>query len=308
MRRVLVTGADDPLGRRVLETLRGRVGVERAVGVERSATASWVDGTELVAFDADHRELSDFIDRHEIDTVVHCALAPDRSGRERLPCEARVIETMRLGAAIARDESPVRAWVVASSSDVYPVNSKAPLLHREDAALDTREGTLAASLVEAEAYVRDVAEGAAHLNVSILRLQQLVGGGIRSPITALLRQRILPVVPGYDPPLQVLAIDDAVGAILHAAEVELAGVYNVASAGVIRYSEARQAMGRRALPVLPVELSALAPLAQLVGIPHVPGGLRDRMLFGQAVDTAKLAASGFVARHDQRSCLEALRS
>jgi len=308
MRSVLVTGASAPLGSRLLEELRRREGVERIVGVEPAATSNWIDGVELVAFDSDHRELFEFISIHEIDTVIHCALAPDRSGGRSEPAPARVIETMRLGAAVAHEGSPVRAWVVASSSDVYPISSHAPLLHREDSALDVREGTLAASLIEAEDYVRDIAERNPHLNVSILRLQQLVGGGVRSPIATLLDQRILPAVIGYDAPMQVLAIDDAVGALIHAAEFELAGVYNVASAGVLRYSEARRLMKRRSLPVLPISAGSLGPLAQRVGIPHVPEGLLERLLYGQAVDTSKLAASGFDPEFDQPACLETLRN
>ncbi len=308
MRSVLVSGADTPLGHGVLEALRNREGVDRVVGVETAATSEWLDGVELVSFNADHRQLFDFISHHDIDTVIQCSLAPDRSGARPQPSEARVIETMRMGAAIAHEGSPVRAWVVASSSDVYPVSSHAPLMNREDAELDTREGTIAASLVEAEGYARGVAECTPHLNVSILRLQQLVGEGVRSPIASLLGQPILPNVIGYDAPLQVLAIEDAVGALVFAGEYELAGVYNVASAGVLRYSEARHVMGRPALPVLPIEAGPLAPLAHRIGIPHVPEGLLGLMLFGQAVDTSKLGSAGFHPNRDLAGCLEALWS
>lgn len=308
MRSVLVTGASAPLGRRLLEELRNREGVDSLVGIGSSARADRLEGVEWVAFDGDHRQLFEFIVDHRIDTVIHCALAPDRSGSQHRPSEARVIDTMRLGAAITHEGSPVRAWVVASSTDVYPVDSHAPLLHREDAALDTREGTLAASVVEAEEYARGLAECFTHLNVSILRLQQLVGDGILSPISSLLSQRILPTVIGYDATLQVLAIEDAVRALIHAAEYELAGVYNVASAGLLRYSQARRAMGRRTLPVLPIEAGPLDSLAHRAGIPHVPRGLLGLMLFGQAVDTSKFAASGFHPEYDQARCLEALRN
>jgi UDP-glucose 4-epimerase len=308
MRSVLVSGADTPLGRGVLESRRDRDDFVRGVGIEPTATTKRLDGVELVSFNSDHRELFDFIAHHQVDTVIHCSLAPDRSGGRPQPSEARVIETMRIGASIAHEGSPVRAWVVASSSDVYPVGSASPLMNREDSGLDTREGTIAASLVEAEGYARDVAERTAHLNVSILRLQQLVGEGIRSPIASLLDQPILPNVIGYDAPLQVLAIEDAVAALVYAAEYELAGVYNVASAGVLRYSEARHVMGRRALPVLPIEAGPLGPLAQRIGIPHVPEGLLGLMLYGHAIDTSKLASAGFLPDRDLASCLEELRS
>lgn len=214
MHSVLVSGADTPLGRGVVESLRRHDDVARVVGVEPTATSDWIHGVELVSFSADHRELFDFISHHQVDTVIHCSLAPSRSGARPEPSEARVVETMRMAAAIAHEGSPVRSWVVASSTELYPISSRAPLMNREDAALDTREGTIAASLIEAEGYVRDIAERTPHLNVSILRLQQLVGEGVRSPIASLLDQPILPNVIGFDPALQVLAIEDAVSGLV----------------------------------------------------------------------------------------------
>jgi len=305
MHNVLVTGAADPLGRRLVEHLRQREGIGRVVGVEPATSSEWIEGVELVAFDADHRALVEFLNDNEIDTVLHCGLAPDRSGRAGGPREARVIETMRLGAAIAHPDVAVAAWVVASSTAVYPASSQSPLLHREDGDTATDEA-VAGSLLEAEDYVRDVARRSPHMNVSILRLQQLVGPGVAGPLSALLSQPLLPAVVGYDALVQLLAIEDAVAALVFAAEIELAGVYNVASVGCLRWSEARRALGRPSLPVLPFEAGPLAPLARRVGIPHVPDGLLDLLRFGHVVDTAKLASAGFQPAYDQDACLGAL--
>jgi UDP-glucose 4-epimerase len=307
MKKVVVTGASSPLGRSVLEELQRIAGVERIVGVEPLASAKHLEGIELVSFSSDHRELVDFLCSRQIDTVIHCGLAPDRSGSLREPADAKVIDTMRLGAALASEDSPVRAWVVASSSSVYPVSSQAPLLHREDGNIDASEGSVSASLLEAEDYVRDIAARSAHLNVAILRLQQLVGEGVRSPISAVLGQPILPSVIGFDATMQLLSIDDAVRALVFAAEVELAGIYNVASAGMIRMSEFARELHRPSLPVLPVEAGPLTPLARRVGVPHVPSGLLGLLRFGHALDTSKLAAAGFSPEYDQAACLASLR-
>ena len=308
MRNVLVTGAATPLGHRLLEHLRGRDGMERIVGIEPATSSDCIDGVELVAFSADHSELVEVLKENQIDTVIHCGLAPDRSGGHAEPQEAQVIDTMRLGAAVGSGNVSVRAWVVASSSAVYPVTSQAPLLHREDGEVDTAEGTLGASVVEAEDYVRDVAVRTPHLNVAILRLQQLVGDGILSPISSLLRQPVLPSVIGFDATLQLLAVEDAVSALAFAGEIELAGVYNVASMGIVRFSEAVRALERRALPVLPLEAGPLAGLARRLGVPHVPEGMLGLLRFGHALDTAKISAAGFDPEYDQDACLEALRA
>jgi UDP-glucose 4-epimerase len=307
MKNVVVTGAASPLGRYLLEELHRVGSLQRIVGVEPRASSKFMQGVELVSFSSDHRELVEFLCTHQIDTVIHCGLAPDRSGSLDEPGEAKVIDTMRLGAAIASPDSPVRAWVVASSSSVYPVSSQAPLLHREDGETDDSEGSVSASLLEAEDYVRDVAARSAHLNVSILRLQQLVGEGVRSPIGSVLRQPILPSVVGFDATMQLLSIDDAVRALVFAGEVELAGVYNVASAGMIRMSECGRELHRPSLPVLPIEAGLLTPLVRRVGVPHVPSGMLSLLQFGHALDTSKIHAAGFAPEYDQAACLATLR-
>jgi UDP-glucose 4-epimerase len=307
MRNVMVTGASALLGRLVLEQLRRCDGVEHIVGVEPKASARHMAGVELVSFNADHRHLLEFLSSNRIDTVFHCGMAPDRDGSFPAASEAKVIDTMRLGAAIARKESPVRSWILASSSAVYPVSSQAPLMVREQGELDAPEGSAAASILEAEDYARDLATRCPHINVTILRLQELVGEGARSPISELLDQPILPAVVGFDAALQLLSIGDAVRALVFAAQIELAGIYNVASSGIFRMSEVARELNRFALPVLPLEAGPLGPLARRVGVPHIPEGMLDRLRFGNAIDTAKLSAAGFQPGYDQAACLATLR-
>lgn len=307
MKNVLVTGAATPLGRRVLHSLRGSEGVEHLVGLESELSSDWIAGAELVPLPSEHRDLVALLAEQPIDTVIHCSMVPDRNGSRAAPSEARVIETMHLGAAVASPECSVRSWVIVSSSDVYPVDSHAPLLHRETHALDGDEEGPAASLRESEDYARDVAARRPHLDVAILRLQQLVGSGVRSPMAALLGEPVLPQVIGFDPPIQMLALEDAVDALVFAARVELAGIYNVASAGLIRMSEIVKSLGRRALPVLPFEAAGiLGGMARRLGIPHVPEGLLPTLRFGNGLDTRKLAKAGFEPGYDQDDCLASL--
>lgn len=307
MKNVLVTAAGAPLGRALLRHLRRLDGIGHIVGTEPQASSDWVDGAELIAQPSDQRDLVALLCEYPIDTVIHCGLAPDRSGSLATPSEARVVDTMRLGAALAHPDVSVRAWVIASSSGVYAVDSHGPLLHREDGGLDSSEATPPASIREAEEYARDVAARRSHLDVSLLRLQHVVGEGVRSPMMALLGQPVLPRVVGYDAPMQLLALDDAVRALAFAARLELAGVYNVASAGTLRMSEAIRSLGRTALPVLPFEATgSLASLSRRLGIPHVPEGMLPVLRFGHALDTSKLAAAGCAPEHDQAGCLALL--
>lgn len=306
MRNVLVTGADAPLGRMLLEHLRGREGVEHLVGVQPATGTDWIDGVELLTLGADHRDLVGFLADNQIDTVVHCGLAPDRNGSSAGRSEARVVDTMRLAGAVTNPNVSVAAWVVASSSAVYALGSQAPLLQREDGEIERSDWTPAASLLEAEDYVRDVATRAPHINVSILRLQHLVGEGVRSPLASVLTQPWVPSVMGYDASVQLLAAKDAVRALAFAAEFELAGIYNVASAGTVRFSEAIRAVGRRTLPLLPIEAGPFGSIARRIGVPHVPDGMLGTLRFGHALDTSKITSAGFHPEYDQAACLASL--
>ena len=303
MHRVLVNGAASPLGRALLAQLRDAEGIERVMGIEPTASSDWLDGVELVSFEPDHRAIVDLFEDLQIDTVFHCGMAPDRNGTSREPAGGRVIDTMRLGAAIGHTGSPVRSWVLASSSGVYPVASHAPLLHTERETRPADDGSPEASLVEAEDYARDLARRSPHLNVAILRLQELVGPRVRGPVASLLEQPILPWIPGFDPPLQLLHLDDAARALGLAGELELAGVYNVASEGILRWSQVGEILERPTAPVVPWPFGFFDGVARSLGLPHVPPSLAGLLRFGHAIDTAKLRDAGWKAEADQAACL-----
>jgi len=292
----------------VAEVLRAKPGVARVVGIESEPSSDWVEGVELVSYEADPRQLVALFQEFGTDTVVHCSVAADRSGAAAEPSGADVIQTLRLGAAIGDAKASIRSWVVASSSDVYPVVSHAPLLYREDGAVAGDEDTPEATLLEAEAYARDVALHALHLNVSLLRLAPVVGPGLHSPFGRLLEQDPLPVPLGFDPPLQLLHVEDAVDALCFAALRELAGIYNVASAGLLRWSDVANELGRRSAPLPPFSIPLLSALSRAVGLPYIPAGLAARLRFGHGVDIAKLASAGFEPRRDQRDCVRTAAS
>ena len=328
MRRVVIVGGASPLGRCVVERMRSLAWVESVRGLEarlpRSprATSSSPrprrgrieDGAEeavgieidVVPFVPDPRPFGEYLAKERIDTVVQCALVPDRSGLGSRTHEADVIATMCLGAAIGQTGSLVRSWVLASSSAVYPVGSHAALIHDESQTIARDEGTIAASIAEAEDYARESAHRLPHVDVAILRLQQLVGPAVRGPLAAVLARDPVPSPLGFDPAIQLLHVEDAADALIHAAHRELAGVYNVASAGIVRWEEALRAMERRGLPLLPFGTGPFEPLLARLGLPLLPAELVDLLRFGHAIDTRKLERTGWRPRHDQRGCLEAL--
>ena len=217
-----------------------------------------------------------------------------------------MISTMSLGAAVGQRGSPVRSWIVASSTALYPSSSYSPLLQKENETIVHQPETPAATIEEAEDYARDVAIRHPHTSVAILRLQHLIGPGVRSALARLLAQSPVPTPIGFDPTIQLLHIEDAAAALAFAARNALAGVYNVASSGLIHWRDAVRTAGRQPLPMLPVALAPLERLATAFGVPHLPAGLMDLLRHGHAVDTSKVERAGWRARWNQRSILAAL--
>ncbi len=301
MERLLVTGATTPLGRMLVQHLQDEPGVKKVIGVEPRSTTDWLDGVELVAFEPDDGELVSFLADQAVDTVIHL-LAPSRTGDPEVSGPADVIDCMRLCAAVGSPRAHVRSLVLVSSSEVYPIDSHAPLMHREQDLVGDVVSEAAEALLEAEDFARDVAERLSHVNVSILRLAELMGGKLGGALSAVLAQSRPPQLIGFDPQVQWLHALDAVEAIRFAARLELAGVYNVASDGVIRWSEALAARGRPVTPVLPFEVWPLTALLRSAGLPHLPDGMGNHLRSGSAVDTAKLRAAGWQPRFDQWQC------
>ena len=307
MKNVLIDGVSSPLANRLAELLSHRPEIERLVGVEPAMNSNWPQEIELVAFESDHRRQLKHLRDYEIDTVIQCNLAPDRTGACCKPSAADVIGTMRLGAAVGHAKSPVRSWVVLSSSAVYPVNSTRPLLNHEASKTVADEVASDTSIAEAEEYASAVARRVPHLNVAILRLQELIGKDVRGPLSAHFDLELVPAVIGHDPVLQFLHIGDAVDAVSFAADRELAGIYNVASRGVIRFSDFLCSIHRKSIWLPPIEAGPLAPIAESLGLPHIANGLLARLRFGHAIDTHKLESAGFKPSADQLDCAAVLR-
>ncbi|MFT5443129.1 MAG: UDP-glucose 4-epimerase [Myxococcota bacterium] len=306
MKNVMIDGASSPLAAKLAEALSHRTEVQRLVGVEPEVSAHWSPDVELIDCEVDHRLQLQYLQDYEIDTVIQCGFSHGRTGAAGEGPGADVIETMRLSAAIGHAGSPVRSWVVLSSSDVYPVDSKRPLLDDERSPTDSVEGSLGASIIEAEEYVVDVARRSPHVNVAILRLQELVGKGVRGPLAAHFDQSIVPHVLGHDPLLQFLHLEDAIQAIAFAADLELAGIYNVASREAIRFEELIRFLGKSSVPLLPIESGALASIASRLGLPNLRDELLAKLRFGHVIDTCKIEAAGFKASADQFDCATAM--
>ena len=302
--RVLITGISDPLGRAIAERMATRSNVDTVIGTSRSpGSAASVPGIDVVDLSRDYTGIVDLLQSRRVDTIIHADRTWSQTGSGPDGTCDHVIATMQLAAAAAHREATVRRVVMVSSTRVYPASARAPLHHSESEPLQPRRASLAAALVEAENFVRDLATANPNLSVSILRLAELAGPGTHDPLARLLASPVAPAVWGFDPRMQLLHVDDAVAAVEHATNLDLAGVYNVAADGLVRWRRAAR-LAHTPLIELPVTPSTvLTTLLRWSYRLNAADDILAVLRYGRRAATDAFARSGFQPSKTSEQCV-----
>ena len=219
--------------------------------------------------------------------------------------DINVIGTMQLLAACQKSES-VRRLVVKSTSSVYGAGPRDPALFTEGMTpKHPPTSGWAKDSVEVEGYVRGFARRRPDVEVSILRLANVIGPRVETAMTAYFTLPIIPTVLGFDARLQFVHEDDAIAALHRAVTASATGVFNIAGDGVLALSQAVRRTGRPTLSVpgalLGVVGRALAP-TRLVDFSNE----QVRFLtYGRAIDTSRAQRElGFVAKRSTSAAFD----
>ena len=234
------------MGRRVLITgVSGYWGSELARRLERSPEISYVAGldsrpptgdlgrTEFIRADIRNPLVSKLLPETGVDTVVHCdiLLAPEPGkAREQLH-DINVIGSLQLLAACEQADT-VTTIIVRGSAAIYGAEPNAPEFFTEDMArrfpLRTR---FQRDIGELESYFENHSRRYPDVTVMMLRYQPSLSATLESPLTRYLSQPIVPVRMGFDPLLQFVHAEDAVGALEAAVHRPVSGAAARATAG-----------------------------------------------------------------------------
>jgi UDP-glucose 4-epimerase len=246
----------------------------------------------------------------QVSTVVHAALmaSPRTVGSRVAMQEMNVIGTMQLLAACQKSDT-VERLVLRSTTAVYGCGPSDPAVFTEDMhPHDGGQTGYAKDAVEVEGYVRGFARRRADVEVSVLRLANILGPTIDN---ALVRYLAMPVVPtslGFDPRLQLLHEADAVEALRLATVAARPGVVNVAGDGVVSLSQVLRRTGRFRLPVPAGALGLVGALVRNSGALDVTAEESRFLNFGRVVDTTRLRDEfGFQPRYTTAETVEAYR-
>jgi len=307
VRRIAITGTSSFLGGAILRRMVERWGAEGVVSVDLASPPATLHGVHRRLLDftepaSDQRLLEAF--REEgVDTVIHLAFFTSPRRDAAYAHELESIGTLNLlGAAAA---AGVRHVVLRSFTAVYGARGQNPNFISEEHRLHAASGhAWARDKVEAEGHAASFAKRYPALRVSVLRLAPLFGPGVRNFYTRIFDHRVVPVLMGYDPLLQLLHPEDALQAFEAALERSPGGAFNIVPQGSIALATALHLAEKIPVPVPHPVAYAGADLLWAAGLGQAPTGFVDYVRYPFLADGEKAERElDFRARHSSREAL-----
>ena len=310
-RRVLITGVSGPLGARVAARLAADPSVDHVIGLDsRRPPAPLAERITYVEADLRRSDLPQILKVAAPHVVVHQDIVqfPEPGRSARALHDLNVIGTLQLLAAL--DHLPqLQAVVVRGSAAIYGSAPDAPAFFTEDLA---RRGPLHTrfqrDIAELERLVEAFARRHPAVVCCVLRMQPIIGRGLTSPIMKLFQAPVVPTFLGFDPRLQFLLDEDAIGAIAAAVDRPVRGAVNVAGDGTVSLARMLRRMGKRALPIAgPVYAPTVAALARAGLVPALQDDVIRYLRNGRGVDTTRMKRDlRFVPSHTTSEAIDAV--
>ena len=249
-----------------------------------------IGSAEFVRADIRNPMIAKIITQGEVDTVVHMNViaTPLSAGGRVSQKEINVIGTMQLLAACQKAPG-IRRLVVKSSAAVYGSSPRDPAMFTEDMGPKALPRTgFGKDSVEVEGYVRGFSRRRADVEISMLRLANIVDPGVKTGLTDYMSLPVIPTPLGYNARLQLVHENDALQALLSATMGPPVGIVNVAGDGIITVRQAARLAGRATVPV---PLSACGLLGQFVkraGLADFSQEQMEYLAWGRGMDTTRM--------------------
>jgi UDP-glucose 4-epimerase len=287
---VLVTGVSRDLGRRCARLLAADPDVDRVVGVDAVPPRDDIGDVSFVRADIRNPVIAKIIAKEDVTTVVHMSViaTPGSAGGRGTMKELNVIGTMQLLAACQKSET-VRHLVVKSTSTVYGASSRDPAMFTEgmEPRQQPRSG-YAKDVAEIEGYVRGFARRRPDVVVTTLRLANVLGAHVSSPMTSYFRLPVIPTVLGYDPRLQFVHETDLMRVLSHAVTTEVPGTFNIAGDGVMLLSQAVRRLRKPAVALPRPAVGGIASALKSARMADFSPEQLGLLTFGRGIDTTRM--------------------
>nr|WP_281497400.1 NAD-dependent epimerase/dehydratase family protein [Ornithinimicrobium sp. F0845] len=306
-RVVLVTGVARDLAGRVVRRLADDPSIERVLGVDLVPPKHPMGRGEYVRADVRSPLLARLITQAAVDTVVHMGViaTPRDAGGRVVQKDINVLGTMQLMAACQKSPG-VRRVVVKSTAGVYGSSPHDPAVFTEEmTAKQLPRSGFPRDSMEAESYVRGLARRRPDIDITMLRMANVIGPSIRTVLTDYFRMPVLPVPFGQQGRLQFLHEDDAVAAAVQATTGPVAGTVNIAGDGVLSLGQA-VALSHRPWVVVPPGAGGFSLWAsRRLGWAALPSDHMAFLSYGRVVDTSRMRKElGFSPAYTTRGAFD----
>ena len=289
-RVVLVTGVSRDLGRRSARAIATDPSVARVIGVDVVPPRGDVGAMSFIRADIRAPVIAKVIAKEDVDTVVHMSViaTPGSAGGRGTMKELNVIGTMQLLAACQKAPS-VRHLVVKSTSTVYGASSRDPAMFTEEMGprRNPRSG-FGKDVAEVEGYVRGFARRRPDVRVTMLRLANVVGPHVVSPMTSYFRLPVIPTVLGFDARMQFVHESDLNRVLQHAVVSDIPGTFNVAGDGMLMLSQAVRRLQRASMRLPGFAVGQLGSALRQARFADFSPEQLTFLTYGRGVDTTRM--------------------
>jgi UDP-glucose 4-epimerase len=291
LRTVLVTGVAGYWGQRLATRLLAEPEL-RVIGLDTEPPAKPIEGLDFIAADIRNPLLAELLETEGVETICHLAFRESIQPSES-NFDFNVMGTMKLlGACV---QAGVRKAVIMGSTMVYGAQANNSAFLSEDHHLHgTRSYGYIRDMVEREPLYQNTRRHVPQLALTVLRLPNVLGPTVDSPLVRFLRDNRTPVLLGFDPMMQIIHEDDVVEALAHAVINDVPGIFNIAADKPMPLWQLMSLVGK-----IPIPLAH--PLAyfgvSLVGNRYTPLPL-DYLRYPWVGDIRKMQAEfGFEPSH-----------
>lgn len=301
--RILITGISGYIGSRLLATLSEQEWVERMVGIDVNLPPDILPKLKFYRRSVLER-LDDVFLENRVDGAVHLAFVVKPTHKRDLARRVDLGGTASF--LLGCERAKVRRIICLSSHTVYGAWPEYTSKLTEEVPPRPLPGfQYSWDKAEVERMFRDFARSHPEVKLTILRSCPVLGPNAQGSVATPMFRSPMIKVSGFDPLLQFVHEDDLIRLITQLLRQPVAGVFNVAGEGELKYSEVAGLLGAKILSLPAWLLSRLMGFSWALRLQEQspPEGLKF-IKYPPLVSTEKLKReTGFQFRYSSRETL-----